>query len=205
VVLVYVTVQQVSWQSHDLKTYYPYITDLYKYIRNAAPQADILAHQIWAYRVDDPRFIPENKGKEPHTHREMYEQVREAYHHIAEAFDLGLLPSGDAMYLADIDSTWGFKPDATFDPEQAKYPSLPDPPHSLHAGYSWRQQNDDPYTLRMDGHHASEAGKYLLGCVWFEVFFNEDVLDNAFIPDDMDPAYARFLQETAHRAVQELK
>jgi hypothetical protein len=57
----------------------------------------------------------------------------------------------------------------------------------------------------MDGHHASEAGKYLLGCVWFEVFFNEDVLDNAFIPDDMDPAYARFLQETAHRAVQELK
>ena len=106
----YVTIQQVSWKSHDLSTYHPYAQNLHSYITKHAPQAKILLQQIWAYRVDDPRFKPSNEGKEPHTHQVMYEQVRHAYHTIAKELNIGILPSGDAMYLADIDPKWGFKP-----------------------------------------------------------------------------------------------
>ena len=54
----------------------------------------------------------------------------------------------------------------------------------------------------MDGHHASVAGEYLGGCVFYEVLFGETVVGNTFIPPGLDAAYARFLQETAHKAVE---
>ncbi|MCB1120530.1 MAG: DUF4886 domain-containing protein [Verrucomicrobiae bacterium] len=201
----FITLQQVSYKSHDLATYYPYIDHLYHYVKEAAPHAKLYTHQIWAYRVDDPRFVPENTGKEPSTHQEMYEQVRAAYHSIAKTYGIKSIPSGDAMYLADTDSKWGFKPDPSWNPEKAKYPSLLDQSHSLHAGWSWRKQDDGSYALRMDGHHASNAGKYLLGCVWFETFFDQSAVGNSFIPEGLDPDYARFLQETAHQALKDLK
>jgi hypothetical protein len=53
----------------------------------------------------------------------------------------------------------------------------------------------------MDGHHANLAGEYLGACVWLEVLFQQSAVGNAFVPKGLDPAYARFLQETAHRAV----
>lgn len=201
----FITIQQVSWQSHDLETYYPYITNLYRYVRERAPQAHIMAHQIWAYRIDDPRFTPDNEGKEPHTHLVMYEQVRQAYHHLVNQFGLGILPSGDAMYRADIDPQWGFRPDTSFEAEKALYPALPDQTHSLHTGWFWRRQEDGNYQLRMDGHHAGDAGKYLLGCVWFEVLYDQIVVGNAFVPENLESGYVRFLQETAHRAVADLE
>ncbi len=200
----YVTIQQVSYKSHDPATYQPYADNLHRYIRERAPQARIVAHQIWAYRVDDPRFVPANKGREPHTHREMYEQVRKAYHALAARLDLGIVPSGDAMYLADTDARWGYRPDADFVIAKAKAPSLPKQKHSLHRGWYWRKGKDGAQSLKIDGHHASQAGQYLLGCVWYETFFGESVEENAFVPKGLDKAHARFLRRTAHKAVQAL-
>lgn len=201
----FITIQQVSWESHDLKTYDPYVIDLCQYISDEKPEARIMAHQIWSYRIDDPRFIPENKGKEPHTQQIMWKQVRKAYHHIAEELNLGILPSGDAMYLADSNPQWGYKADRSFDPEQAKYPEIPDQTHSLHTGWYWNKRPDETYQLNMDGHHANKTGEYLLGCVWFEVFYEQSVVGNAFYPEHLDAKYARFLQQTAHKAVSGLK
>ena len=160
-----------------------------------------MAHQIWAYRVDDKRFIPANKGVEPHTHKVMFEQVRKAYHALAKELDIGIVPSGGAMFLADTDAKWGYQPDTSFDFKNAKHPALPDQTHSLHTGWRWKKQKNEKHTLGMDGHHASAAGKYLLGCVWFEVFFGESVVENAFVPRDLSPDYAEFLRKTAHQAV----
>jgi hypothetical protein len=53
----------------------------------------------------------------------------------------------------------------------------------------------------MDGHHANAAGEHLGACVWFEVLFNESVVGNKFVTPGLDKAHARFLQETAHKAV----
>ncbi len=197
----FVTIQQVSFKSHDLETYQPYADNLYHYIKERAPKAKILVHQIWAYRVDDPRFVPANQGIQPHTHQEMYEQVRTAYHAFADKWDLDILPSGDAMFAADTDPKWGFRPDLEFDFKNAKPPALPDQSHSLHRGWSWVKQNDKRI-LRMDGHHASRAGEYLIGCVWFEKLFGESVVDNGFVPDFLEADYAAFLRRTAHEAVE---
>ncbi|MDF1737957.1 MAG: DUF4886 domain-containing protein [Verrucomicrobiales bacterium] len=196
----YVTIQQVSFKSHDLATYQPYADNLYRYIKERAPDAEILVHQIWAYRVDDPRFVPANEGKEPHTHKEMYEQVRTAYHAFADKWDLDILPSGDAMFAADTDPVWGYKPDTEFDFKNAKKPELPNQDHSLHRGWTWMTKDEKSF-LRIDGHHAGRAGEYLIGCVWFEKLFGESVVGNSFVPHDIAPDYAAFLQETAHEAV----
>lgn len=197
----YVTIQQVSYKSHDLQTYQPFADNLYGYIRKYAPNAKIFVHQIWAYRIDDPRFKPRNEGVEPHTHAVMYQQVRQAYHTLAGNLNLNIIPSGDAMYRADTDEKWGYRIDSTFDFKNATYPNLPDQTHSLHAGWQWKKQKDGSWDLRIDGHHASSKGKYLLGCVWFETLFKENVVGNRFLPRGIDPKEAEFLQETTHDTV----
>jgi hypothetical protein len=64
---------------------------------------------------------------------------------------------------------------------------------------------DGTYDLFIDGHHASRAGSYLLGSVWYEILFEENVIDNTYVPVEIDPAYARFLRRVAHRAVARVK
>jgi hypothetical protein len=201
----FITIQQASMRSHDLTTYYPYARNLCAYIRERAPNARIMVHQTWAYRLDDPRFTAKNEGKEPHTQPVMFEQVRKAYHSAAEELDLGILPSGDAMFLADSDPEWGYRPDTEFDFKNAEYPALPKQMHSLHTGWSWKRTDDEKRSLKIDGHHANLNGNYLLGCVWFETFFGESVAENSFVPEGIDPDYAQFLRQTGHRAVAELK
>lgn len=201
----FVTIQQVSYRSHDPATYHPYAENLCTYIRERAPQARIMAHQIWAYRSDDPRFVPENEGMEPHTQAVMFQQVRRAYHSLADQFDLGIIPGGDAMFLADTHSRWGYQPDKTFDFDHAEVPDLPNQDHSLHRGWFWKKRDDGSKHLHIDGRHASDAGKYLLGCTWFETLFGDDVTPNLFVPRGLNPDYARFLRETAHQAVTDLR
>lgn len=197
----FITVQQVSFKSHDLDTYRPYAGKLFRYIKERAPEAKILAHQIWAYRVDDPRFVPRNEGKEPHTQEEMFRQVREAYYTLVAELGLdGIIPSGDAMFAADSDPDRGYRPDEEFDFAGATYPALPVQTHSLHTGWYWGKSEEGSRKLKLDGHHASNAGKYLLSCVWFETLFEESVVNNGFAPKTLDPEYAAFLRRTAHNA-----
>ena len=136
----------------------------------------------------------------------MYEQVRNAYHAVAKEFDLKILPSGDAMYLADTDSKWGFKPDSNFDSKKTGYPDVPKQQHSLHTGWFWKKSpKSGEKILRMDGHHASKAGCFLIGCTWYKVFFGDSAIENSYVPEEIELAYAKFLKGVAHRAVNRLK
>lgn len=45
----YVTVQQVSSYSGMTETYFPYITEVIKYVKELRPNAEILLHQTWSY------------------------------------------------------------------------------------------------------------------------------------------------------------
>lgn len=198
----YVTIQQASIKSHDFSTYHPHADYLRDMITKHAPKAKLLIHQTWAYRVDDPRFTkPPVKPGEPSTQEAMYRGLAAAYGKLAGEFGARILPVGDAFYAADTDPKWGFKPGAPFDAKAAKHPALPDQTHSLHVGWRWKADKAGKQTVGMDGHHANPAGEYLGGCVWYEVLFGETVVGNAYVPKGMDAAYARFLQETAHRAV----
>lgn len=201
----YVTIQQASIKSHDFATYQPHAGFLRDLIVKHVPQAKLLIHQTWAYRVDDPRFsVTEPKPGEPKTQEEMYRGLTAAYDKLAAEFGAKIIPVGDAMFAADTDAKWGFKPDPKpFDAKKAKRPELPDQTHSLHVGWFWRKAPDGKSAkLIMDGHHANLAGEYIGACVWYEVLFGESAVDNSYIPKGLDPEYARFLQETAHKAVQ---
>lgn len=199
----FVTIQQASIRSHDLRTYRPFAGQLAERIAKNAPTAKLLVHQTWAYRVDDPRFTkPSGKEGEPQTQEEMYRGLTEAYRTIAAELGAGVIPVGDAFFLADTDEDWGFRPDSAFDPKTAQPPALPEQRHSLHVGWRWaKPKGGGEATLGMDGHHANLAGEYLGACVWYEVLFGESAVGNPYVPKGIDPDDARFLQEVAHRAV----
>lgn len=199
----FVTIQQVSMQSHDLATYQPHAGWLRDFIAKHAPTAKLLVHQTWAYRKDDPRFTkPSDEPGEPTTQEQMYRGLTAAYDAIATQFGSRVVPVGDAFFAADTDPAWGFQVPESFDPKTLQPPALPPQSHSLHVGWTWRKTPDKPKpTLAMDGHHANLAGEYLGACVWYEVLFGESPVGLAHIPKGLDPDYARFLQETAHRAV----
>lgn len=197
----FVTIQQVSIQSHNIATYNPYAGQLADCIRSHAPGAKLMMHQTWAYRRDDPRFAVKSPAPgEPATQKAMYEGLCNAYRTIAAELGAGVIPVGDAFYLADSDPKWGYTPDKQFDFQNARPPELPDQTHSLHAGWRWSSQGDRA-SLRMDGHHANTAGEYLGACVFYEVLFGDRVVGNSFVPPALDAAYAKFLQNTAHQAV----
>ena len=200
----FVTIQQASIKSHDFATFQPHAGLLRDLIAQHAPQAKLLIHQTWAYRVDDPRFsVKAPKVGEPRTQEEMYLGLTSAYDRIAAEFGAKVIPVGDAMFAADTDPEWGFKPDTAFDVKTAKQPELPAQTHSLHVGWRWVKSKDGKKTtLGMDGHHANLAGEYIGACVWYEVLFGESAVGNSYIPKGLKAEDARFLQQTAHRAVQ---
>jgi hypothetical protein len=197
----FITVQQASIKSHDVTTYRPHMANLVDYIKKFAPKSEVIVHQTWAYRVDDPRFkAAEPKPGEPRTQREMYDGLTHAYNTIATDLGLRIVPVGDAFYAADIDPKWGYRVDPSWSPKDAKPMALPDQTHSLHVGWRWSTK-DGRTTLGIDGHHANAAGEYLGGCVFYEFLFG-NVVGNTFVPPGLDADYARFLQATAHAAVE---
>ena len=200
----YVTLQQASIKSHDFSTYQPHAGWLRDYIAKHAPQAKLLIHQTWAYRKDDPRFTkPSGKPGEPLTQEEMYRGLTAAYNQIAAELGGRIIPVGDAFFAADTHPKWGYQTDTTFDPKTAKQPALPNQARSLHVGWRWAKSKDGKKTtLGMDGHHANLAGEYLGACVWYEILFGESAVGSSYVPEGLDADYARFLQETAHAAVQ---
>ncbi len=199
----YVTIQQASIKSHNIETFRPFASQLQSIVSQYASNAELLIHQTWAYRVDDPRFsIRSNDLGEPKTQAAMYKELSIAYATIAEELGIRRIPVGDAFFQADTEPRFGFRPDPLFDVKQAKYPVLPNQDKSLHVGWRWQVQQTQPqkWGLRIDGHHANAAGEYLGSCVWYEVLFEESCIGNTFMPEGIDVHYAIFLQVFAHRA-----
>lgn len=201
----YVTIQQASRLSFDLDTYRPFATQLKDYIKRYAPQAKLMVHETWAYREDDPWFVKPAAGTtNPVTQEEMYSKLRDAYYTIADELGAGLIPVGDAFHLATLDDKWKYRLDKRFNFAEAKFPELPNQTHSLHTGWRWTTANETR-RLAIDGHHANTAGEFLGACVFYETLFGDDVRENPFVPEKLDPEFARFLKETAHRAVADLR
>ena len=198
----FVTIQQASIKSHDVATYRPFAKQLREYIKQHSPQAELLIHQTWAYRCDDPRFaVAKPKAGEPATQAEMYRMLTDAYTTIADELGVRRIPVGDAFYLADTDPQWGYQPDQTYDLQQKEPTTLPNQTHSLHVGWRLTKEKSGSQKLTMDGHHANSAGEYLGACVWYEVLFGNSAVGNEFIPAGLEKDHAQFLQETAHKAV----
>lgn len=220
-----VTIQQYSFISHDAATYRPHADKLVALIREGAPQAEIRMHQTWAYRNDDPRFVPVAKAQESEANQaettgakatpddmrssqDMHRMVAAAYRSVAKDLGLGLIPVGEAFARVEADATWGFRADPAWDPKTAVFPSLPDQVKSLHVGWYWKQKDGKPVPGKdgriqptYDGHHAGTAGDYLGACVWYAVLFRASPVGVTYAPQGMSPEQARFLQEAAMAVV----
>jgi hypothetical protein len=192
-----ITIQQRSIDSHDVATYRPAAAELVAYVRKYAPHAEIVLHETWAYRADDPRFSAKPKADEPRTQRAMYNGLKNAYETIGQELNLRLVPVGDAFIAADEDPKWGYTPAGK---PKIDFPTPPDQPYSLHVGWKWTKSGGKD-VLAMDGHHASMAGRYLAGCVFYEFLFGASPVGLNYVPPTLDAEYARFLQETAHCAI----
>ena len=192
----FVTIQQYSMFSYKIETYRPFAKQLHDYIQSQVPSAEILVHETWAYRADDPLF------KKDFSQQDMYWQVRSAYETIAGEIGSRVIPVGDAFENARRDSAWGgVFPDPKFDIKNAQFPNLPDQTHSLNRGYAWAAGKDGKQALKMDGHHASTAGEYLAAAVWFEFLYGHSVEGNRFVPKDLKPDDATIIQRIAHQTV----
>lgn len=189
-----ITIQQASPLSNDPSSYRPFGPNLAAYIRRYAPDAEIVVHQTWAYRSDDPRF------KDGSTPAAMHEAIRRAYHSLADELGARLVPVGDAFAIAGADPQWTYRPDPDFDPRAVRYPDVPPQPHSLHVGWRWFVKPTGT-KFALDARHANLFGQYLGSCVFFEFLFAQSVVGNPFVPPGITAGQARSLQEAAHQAV----
>ena len=153
-----VTIQQLSRLSTIPASYQPYAKELYDYIKQHAPQAKIVLHQTWAYRVDGDfdKVWPDRKG---YDQAAMYRDSSLAYDLAAQQLNVELIPVGAAFQLAR--ERRPFVPVA-FDEKALQKPQLPTQEHSLCVGYAWRKN-----ALRNDSHHANVHGCLLAGLVWY--------------------------------------
>ncbi len=192
----YVTLQQFSGTSWQPETFQPYLGKLHALVRKLAPQARICLHQTWAYRADSP-FFPQNGL----TQELMFQRIRGAYAHYADALGCGVLPSGEAVQRCRLSPGWIFRwPDTTFDYQRAEPPALPRQENSLSVGWYWAI-NGSPRgipELRLDPNHLNAAGCYLVGCVWYECLTELDVRKVTFHPVAITADTAAFLRATAH-------
>ncbi|MDP4089654.1 MAG: DUF4886 domain-containing protein [Bacillota bacterium] len=90
----YVVTQQASHDSGIQESYYPFVINLFNYIREYAPKAELLLHETWAYETDSTHdcFVRYN-----HDQHEMYERLGRAYRRAVEELGVRMIPSGDII------------------------------------------------------------------------------------------------------------
>lgn len=192
-----VSIQQVSYLSPDVSSYRPYARLLYDYVRELAPNAEIVMHQTWAYRSDSSYFGEVGEGRTGESPREMWEKSRAAYHEIAAELNVRLIPTGDAFAALDMDEEWRYRVDSDFDYENPGHPHLPDQNRSLQVGHFWSEQ----LTFEADYNHASVAGCYLGALVWYGFLFGESPENITFAPAEIGEDFAERLRVAASRTL----
>ena len=92
----YIVTQQASQDSGWPDTYEPFLGDLVQYLREAAPKAEMLLMETWAYERDSDHWAF------PRYHRnqmEMYRRLSKAYRDAAARHGLRLIPCGAVLQV----------------------------------------------------------------------------------------------------------
>lgn len=193
----YVTLQQNSPNSYEIDTYRPHTQILCDYIRKYAPQAEIVFHQTWPWRPDNPR-----KGMDKNPPGFMYRELTRCYYTIAKEVGIKrIIPVGTAFQLAEESPEWKFERDPDFDYENPTYPDVPKEKNSLHGGFQWRDKGGTK-VFTLDGSHAGGGGYNLGAMVWYEFFYGEDVRKLTGVPSYISSEKMAALRNFAHQAVE---
>ena len=201
----FVTIQ-LGDQISDAGSYLESAGEIADLVHRYAPQAELVLHQTWALRADDPKFSNREKQgvSAPATTKEMFLRISNGCATFAKQRNASLIPCGQGFYLAGNDPEYGYQFDPKFDVSSTKYPSLPPQKYSLHAGYRWINTNENP-ALILDSHRASTAGQYLAASIWHACLFDEDPSSIDYLPQGLDKAYANFLKTIAQSALRTTK
>ena len=195
-----VTVQQgshMSWRPESFK----FADELIGYIRKHNPQAEIVVHQTWAYRLDDGRITTVDKGWKI-GQQGMYDRLTENYTNLAKKYNARIIPVGYAVQLTREKSPVKFK---MYDPEKLKElkpPELPEQDGDVVGNIYWGKDKKTGETvLKKDTIHLNREGNYLQACVWYMFLFDKKASDVKFAPKKLK-FDAKFLAECAEEAVQ---
>lgn len=183
-----VTIQQLSRLSTIPSSYEPYAQELYDFIKLHAPQAKVVLHQTWAYRIDGDfdKVWPDKAG---YDQAAMYRDSSLAYAQVAQKLGVDVIPVGAAFQLAR--ERRPFVP-VEFDQQALQKPQLPPQVYSLCVGYTWRKD-----ALRNDSHHANVHGCFLAGLVWYNFLTKKKSSDLQLTVGNMSEQDIAFYQEIA--------
>ena len=164
-----VTIQQVSHQSYKKEMTREYAAKLIAYIRKLAPQAEIVIHQTWAYRLDNPKF---HSAKAPLTQEQMYNGLVENYNELAKTHKLRIIPVGTAVQLYRKNLPVKEVKYTQEDIKALKRPAVLDLTGGDLVGWMrWLKPGDkEPYNDRA---HLSKEGAFMQACVWYMFLFDE--------------------------------
>lgn len=101
----YVVMQQVSHLSGQLSTYEPYLSNLYAYVKELEPDAEILLHQTWAYEKDSVHEGFANYNRDQGL---MFESLKNTNNKLADKLDMRIIPCGEAMQNARKDPLFDY-------------------------------------------------------------------------------------------------
>ncbi|EPR71811.1 putative protein-signal peptide and transmembrane prediction [Cyclobacterium qasimii M12-11B] len=193
----FVSIQQNSMNSTNISTYRPYAHNMYEYIKELVPDAEVVIHQTWAYRADAIRFGNLKDTLHTSTEYEMWQASRRAYHTIAAELGVRMVPVGDGFWYAGQHPRYGYEKDETVSLSNYLHPELPKQDHSLHVGYQWNNEK----VLRLDSNHANAYGCYLGSLIWYSFLFGENPTETTYQPDLADSAFIEHIRITAMEVV----
>jgi hypothetical protein len=188
-----VSIQQLSRESATIETYRPYAAELQAAVATYAPQAELVFHQTWAYRIDGD-FAKTWPDRKDYDQTAMYRDSCSAYHQIAsELGGLRIIANGAAFQLARERRPFVVAPTSSADLVE---PELPDQTNSLNVGWFWNKGK-----LGHDTHHASAQGRLLGGLVWYAFLTGQDPRTLKLTIDGISAEDIQFLQTVAHDVV----
>ena len=194
-----VTIQQASHESWRAESYEPFAANIIKYVREFAPQAEIMIQQTWAYRADSPRFAEWGISQQ-----EMHDRLTENYRALSQRHGLRVIPTGLAVAISRATTPVKYQ---GYDPElltKLNWPDLPPQAGDVVGQMYWQK---DKVTGEMkigpDFIHLNRRGEYMQACLWFAVLYGRNAEEIAFVPDEVGDRDAAFLRATAERAKRE--
>lgn len=197
-----VTIQQASRESWREDTYEPYAGKLLAYIRELAPQAEIIIQQTWAYRADSPFLLPGSEWNI--TQEQMYDCLTRSYRALAKRYGCRIIPTGFAVQLSRQQEQ---SPFPNYDPEllqTLRWPDLPPQAADVVGQCRWVKDSESgELQISRDLTHLNCRGQYLQACVWLAMLFNCQTEQITYVPAELADQDAIFLRRIAQQAVRE--
>lgn len=187
-----------SRMSYDVDVEIPSLERIINYVKQYAPQAEIVIQMPWSFHPAHP-LIRNGEGKFRDSDA-MFESLEKNYERLGKTYGLRIIPSGLAIQYA---RHWREKTEEpVVDLQSYVWPNrpAPSPNYFIQMAY-WRPDEAGVQKIHQDCVHLDSRGQYAQSCVWFAEFFGRKVSDVTYLPNGMTAEEGAFLRKAAQQAV----